>query len=387
MRVRDGVDVEAALKLHFGREVIQDVTCARCSLKATLQQADGAAGSAEVQRLRGLLAAQCPLPDCDWEALAVAAGLFWQPRGAPLVKRTSIARPPEVRQYSQPLCTLLIACSVLNAYRTCTLLIACSSLRAVSNTVHPCRCMFESCMRRCLFQVLVLQLRRVVWSASTQRLAKLQGCVAFPLVLDLQPYLSATAETLLPSVSLTAAAQHSTLTPSALWASGDAGAAAAACHGLSADEQPGAAGQASGSAEHAAACPPAAEGGEAAGCAERSGAREESVKPDAQRRRCLYKLTAVGVHAGKVAESGHYFAYRRVQSRELRASMIAGPPQGGEHAGEAASVIEHSPVKQSREVYVSEYWVCAMDEKVRRVSIQEVLACPDASFLVYERRM
>ena len=103
MQVREGATLEAALKLHFEREVIQDVTCTRCSLKATLQQANGAATAASseaVQRLRALLAAQCPLPDCDWGALAAAAGLFWQPRGAPLVKRTSIARPPEVCPHS-----------------------------------------------------------------------------------------------------------------------------------------------------------------------------------------------------------------------------------------------------------------------------------------------
>ena len=238
-----------------------------------------------------------------------------------------------------------------------------------------------------LVQVLVLQLRRVVWSAAAQRLAKLSGGVAFPLVLDLQPYLSATAEALLPSTSPAAAAQHSTITPSALWATGDDVATPVDAHSAPlGQEQPEAAARAADSTEQADSTP-AAERGEAAGCAGRGGAREEDGKPDAHRRRCLYRLTAVGVHRGKIAESGHYFAYRRVQSRELRSSMVAGPVQDGECEGGAASVIDHSRVEESRKLSVSEYWVCAMDERVRRVSIQEVLACADASFLTYERCM
>ena len=97
--VRDGASVEQALKAHFAWEVIQDVTCSRCSLKATVQQHAAAAGtdaSPELQRLRSLVHARCSLPDCDFEALADAAGLMWQPQRTPLVKRLSIARPPEV---------------------------------------------------------------------------------------------------------------------------------------------------------------------------------------------------------------------------------------------------------------------------------------------------
>ena len=98
--VSPGASLQEALAAHCCREVIRDAVCTRCSLKATLSQlpdSAAAATSAATQRLQGLLRAGCPLPDCDFEALAAAAGLAWQERRAPLLKRALIARPPEVR--------------------------------------------------------------------------------------------------------------------------------------------------------------------------------------------------------------------------------------------------------------------------------------------------
>ena len=98
--VREGASVEQALKAHFTREVIQDVTCSRCSLKATLQQQEAAAdidaSSPELQRLRSLVHARCSLPTATLRSWRQHAGLIWRPQRTPLVKRTSIARPPEV---------------------------------------------------------------------------------------------------------------------------------------------------------------------------------------------------------------------------------------------------------------------------------------------------
>ena len=92
-----------------------------------------------------------------------------------------------------------------------------------------------------------------------------------------------------------------------------------------------------------------------------------------------------GVHRGRVAESGHYFAYRRViRHRERR--MRRGQHQHGACECGEGRCIEHArPVEQGSEVCEGEYWVCAMDEDVQRVELDEVLACPDASFLLYQR--
>lgn len=50
-----------------------------------------------LRRLQELASSSGPLPDCDWECVAAAAGLQWNVCRSPALKRTTIGRAPEVR--------------------------------------------------------------------------------------------------------------------------------------------------------------------------------------------------------------------------------------------------------------------------------------------------
>ena len=53
--------------------------------------------TAEVRRrLRELASSSGPSPDCDWERITAAAGLQWNVRRSPALKRITIARAPQV---------------------------------------------------------------------------------------------------------------------------------------------------------------------------------------------------------------------------------------------------------------------------------------------------
>ena len=94
--LRPGASLEQALAAHFSREVIYGAACSRCSLRATVLHAPDTPRSTAVQQLHSLLRTCCPLPECNLECSADAAGLAWKQNSAPLLKRACIARPPEV---------------------------------------------------------------------------------------------------------------------------------------------------------------------------------------------------------------------------------------------------------------------------------------------------
>ena len=249
----------------------------------------------------------------------------------------------------------------------------------------------------------MLQLRRTVWSTRAGRLAKLSGRVSFPQLLNLQPYLSAAAEPLLPPVpallSVPPTAPASSAVPSGLW--GALGSPCPSTASLANARPPAAEQQHSTPAEPESGPQPSASTSahatanarQPAGLAGDSAANGDSCKagrdhaesaslPDCSR--CLYRLLAVGVHRGKVAESGHYFAYRRV-IRTVGGACAGSDRHCAGECGEGRCIEHARPVEQGSEVCEGEYWVCAMDEDVQRVELDEVLACPDASFLLYQR--
>ena len=364
--VSPGASLQEALTAHCCREVIRDAACTRCSLKATLSQVPesaAAATSAAMQRLQGLLRAGCPLPDCDFEVLAAAAGLAWQERRGPLLKRTLIARPPEVgaRLGVSP----ADHCVLLHAEERFGTLLHPSQVHARCTSVVKAPVLGA--------QVLCLQLRRVVWS-NLGRLTKLAGHVAFPQLLDLQQALAATAEPLLPCEPCAPPPAAAPSVASLLWAV-DALPSSSESRRFAA--APATEGDKAGDRR---ACKATDIGESEVSCSAGVGHCPAEQHHDVTRTRpsCWYRLISVIVHKGGV-RSGHYLVYRLVR-------CIPEARLCNDFGGNAKRCAQH--LEQigdgSGQGSVQEWWVCCSDEQVRRVDLKEVMNA-EAALLLYER--
>ncbi|KAI7823647.1 hypothetical protein BX661DRAFT_186169 [Kickxella alabastrina] len=99
----------------------------------------------------------------------------------------------------------------------------------------------------------------------------------------------------------------------------------------------------------------------------------------AQRNNCLYRLSAVVVHAGN-HNSGHYSAYRRVRP-------AAGDESGDEKADEGVSANEKNNNNVSKQSLLDDgsIWFMASDTQTIEVSESTVMSSGDAYLLFYER--
>lgn len=204
----------------------------------------------------------------------------------------------------------------------------------------------------CAAQVLCLQLRRVAWSTRGEPV-KLSGHVAFPEMLDLQPFLAAAAEPLLPPLFSSP--------PAAALSCNPALSAPKPWDRLCSSRTPKTA------EEPASAGRPgsAAESGETSCAGQWSSVAGDSTGEDDKHmhdRTCKYRLISLVVHHGGRSQSGHYFAYRHCNVGTVVSFDT------GEKAGDIST----------------ESWVGAADQEVWRADVEEVLSS-EAALLLYER--